>query len=64
MLGEIFVDLFMSGNGLGNARLGIGVPIVSRSVANQDTSQLFETLDQLNALHGTVNSSTLRTPGI
>ncbi len=64
VLGETFLDFSMPRDGLRSPGLRIAVPIVLRAVANQDTAESFDRLDQLRALHDITKSSTLRIPGI
>jgi hypothetical protein len=55
--GQLFVDFVMSGYGLRNFGLVVGVPIVRATVAYKDTTHFFENSNQIASLHATTKSS-------
>jgi hypothetical protein len=60
----MFVDIRVPRDGLRNFRGGIVIPIVLATVPDEETAERFKLPDKLLALHGSVNSASLRTPGI
>ncbi len=60
--GQVVLDLAVSRYRLGHPGPGVAVPIVTPSVPDQNASAVFDSSDQINPLHGTTNSSTLRMP--
>lgn len=64
VLGQLVLDLSMPRDRLRDAGIGIAVPVVLGSMANQHTTELPDRLDQLGSLHATSSSPTLRIPGI
>ena len=63
VLGEDLVYFLVPGNGLGDVRPWVGVPIMLPTVTNQQTPDGFEFPDQVGLLHPIVSSDTLRMPG-
>src|ERR1035437_4160857 len=62
--GEVFVHFPMPRHWLGYSGLGVAVPIVLPTVANQHAPECFELANQVGLLHPTASSATLRMPGI
>lgn len=60
---ELFVDFAVAGNGLGNARGGIVVPVMLSAVADQDTTHLLKLLNELLAIQEISSSATRLTEG-
>lgn len=60
--GQMVLDLAMSRHRLGHPGPGVPVPVVAPAVPDQDASEVFDRPDQVNPLHGTSSSSTLRMP--
>jgi hypothetical protein len=63
-LGEMLIDISVSGNGLGNLCGGVVIPVVLPAVANKHAAARFELPDEVFPLHRSDNSASLRTPGI
>lgn len=61
---QMLIDLSITGNGLGNFRGGVLVPIGLSAVADEHTPNSFKLSDEILALHRSVSSASLRTPGI
>ena len=62
--GHVLFDLPMPGYGLGDTRDRVAVPVVLGSVPDQLAAELLDGPDQIQPLHETTNSPTLRVPGI
>src|SRR5262249_52280089 len=60
---QLFVNLAMSRHGLPDPGLRVLIPVVLRTVPDEDAAESLDLLDQLGPLHETINSSTLRIPG-
>ena len=60
----MLVDFGVTWNRLGDLRGGVMIPIVLPAVANQHAATGFELSDEVLALHRSVSSASLRTPGI
>lgn len=63
MLGQIFLDFPMPRHRLRNTCHEITVPVVLASMPHQYPLEPFDRLDEIDPLHDTTNSSTLRMPG-
>jgi len=63
VLGEVFPDLAMSRHRLDDTGSRVPIPVVLTAVSLQHTAGCFQLLDQIDALHETTRSSTLRIPG-
>jgi hypothetical protein len=50
---EMFLDLAVSWHGLRDLCRRILIPIMSAAMANEDTTQIFDLLDQIAVLHAT-----------
>ena len=61
---EMFLDLGVARDGLGNLRGRVVIPIVLSTVTNEHTPNGFKLSDEIFALHRTVSSASFRTPGI
>jgi len=61
--GQRYLNLPVTRNRLNHAGMGIAIPIVPGTVADEQTSESFDCLDQVDSLHNTTRSSTLRTLG-
>jgi hypothetical protein len=57
-----FADFPVPGHGLHRARDGVSVEVVLASVPDQHAAPFLKRSDQVNAVHGIVNSPTRRTP--
>lgn len=56
-LGQLFVDFVMSGYGLRNFGLVVGVPIMRATMPHKNTTHFFQNSDQITSLHATTKSS-------
>ncbi len=63
-LGEVLVDIGVSGNGLGYLCGGVVIPVVLPAVANKHAATRFELPDEVFPFHRSDSSASLRTPGI
>src|SRR5205823_13671807 len=63
MAGQPFLDVSMPRHGLGHPSDRIAVPVVLAAMAHQDTPEPLDRSDEIDPLHDTTNSSTLRMPG-
>ena len=61
---EVFIDLSVTWNGLGNLRGRIVVPVVLTAMTDKHTTGGFKLSKKVFALHRSVSSASLRTPGI
>ena len=61
---EMFVDLGVARNGLGNLRGGIVILVVLSTMTDKHTTDGFKFSKEVVALHRSVSSASLRTPGI
>jgi hypothetical protein len=61
---QVIFDFTVPRYWLRNTGTRIAIPIMLGTVANQHASKSFDRLDQVDSLHGSTNSSTLRIPGI
>ena len=64
VLGEMLVDIGVSGNGLGYLRGGVVIPVVLPAVANKHAATRFKLPNEVFSLHRSDSSASLRTPGI
>lgn len=64
MPGEILLDLAMSRHGLAIPGLGVLVPIVTRTMPQQDASPSRQLLEKFGAFHQTSSFATRRTEGM
>jgi hypothetical protein len=63
-VGKVLVDFTMPRYRLTRSRLGVLIPVVPPSMAQQDTAAAFQSTDEIDAFHAIRNSATRRTPGI
>ena len=61
---KMFVDFGVSRERLGHFRDGVVIPIVLSALANEQTPTGFKLTNEVFALHRSVSSASLRTPGI
>lgn len=64
VLRQELLDLTMARHWLRNSRSQIAIPIMISAVADKDASCVFQGADQVDPLHPTDSSATLRIPGI
>ena len=62
MADQSFPDVSMPRHGLGHPSDRIAVPVMLTAMAHQDTTEPLYPSDQIDPLHDTTNSSTLRMP--
>ena len=63
MAGQSLSNIAMSGHGLRHSCGGIAIPVVPAAMSHEDTTKPLDYSNQIDSLHGTTSSWTLRMPG-